>query len=183
MGLSPTSLTINRAYSRRLEQISSRNSADRSEVAHLRQFVDRARNFIEALDQRRRTLIRIGEYLIQHQSGFVVTGEYRHLKPLTRGKVAQALGLHESTVSRSTTDKFVQIPTGEVVSFDVFFRPAMRVQKMIEEILSVEEPGEALSDERIAQILEQRGIQVARRTVNKYRNRHKLLSSRLRRTA
>jgi RNA polymerase sigma-54 factor len=183
MGPSPSSLTINRAYRERLDKVASKNTADRNEVAHLRQFVDRARQFIEAIDQRKRTLIRIGEYLIQHQSGFVVTGEYQHLKSLTRGKVAQALGLHESTVSRSTTDKFVQIPTGEVVSFDVFFRPAMRVQKMIEEILSVEEPGEALSDERIAQILEQKGVQVARRTVNKYRNRHKLLSSRLRRSA
>lgn len=80
-------------------------------------------------------------------------------------------------------DKFVQIGTGEVVSFEIFFKPALRVQKMIEEILLHENPNSPLSDERIAQMLAEKGIVVARRTVNKYRDRTKLLSSRRRKSA
>jgi RNA polymerase sigma-54 factor len=80
-------------------------------------------------------------------------------------------------------EKFVQIANGEIVPFEVFFKPALRVQKMIEEILATENPRDPLSDERIAEILAERGVVVARRTVNKYRDRTKLLSSRKRRSA
>ena len=80
-------------------------------------------------------------------------------------------------------EKFVQISNGEIVPFEVFFKPALRVQKMIEEILATENPRDPLSDERIAEMLAERGVCVARRTVNKYRDRTKLLSSRKRRSA
>jgi len=80
-------------------------------------------------------------------------------------------------------DKYVQIASGEIVPFEVFFKPALRVQKMIEEILQHENPDNPLSDEAIARLLEKKGVTVARRTVNKYRDRTKLLSSRKRRSA
>lgn len=79
--------------------------------------------------------------------------------------------------------KFVQISNSEIISFDVFFKPALRVQKMIEEILANENPDNPLSDETIAKLLAQKGVVVARRTVNKYRDRTRLLSSRKRRSA
>jgi RNA polymerase sigma-54 factor len=135
------------------------------------------------LEQRRNTLQKIGEYLLDKQANFLNTGSYQFLQPLTRSRMAHDIGLHESTVSRATSDKFVQIPTGALVNFDVFFKPALRVQKMIEEILSTENPDNPLSDDRIAEILAHQGIQVARRTVNKYRDRTKFLSSRKRHTA
>ena len=97
--------------------------------------------------------------------------------------MAEDLGIHESTVSRATMDKFVQISNGEVIPFEVFFKPALRIQKMIEEILTHENPENPLSDDAIARLLAQKGVVVARRTVNKYRDRTKLLSSRKRRTA
>ena len=103
--------------------------------------------------------------------------------PLTRSQMAKDLGVHESTISRATSDKFVQIGNGEVISFDVFFKPALRVQKMIEDILALENPSDPMSDERIAEILAQKGVVIARRTVNKYRDKTKLLSSRKRRFA
>lgn len=154
-----------------------------AEQRHLSHYVQRAQGFLDGLEQRRRNLKSLGEALIRHQSGFVLTGDYAHLAPLTRAKLAKELGVHESTISRATADKFVQIATGEVIAFDVFFRAALRVQRMIEEILSTEDPSRPLSDERIAQILAERGVVVARRTVNKYRDRHKLPSSRRRRSA
>lgn len=154
-----------------------------AEKRHLGHFVQRARGFMDGLEQRRRTLKAIGEALLRHQAGFILTGEYMHLAPLTRAKLAEELDLHESTISRATSDKFVEIANGEIISFDVFFKPALRVQRMIEEILTMEDPDRPLSDERIAQILAEKGIQVARRTVSKYRDRHKLPSSRRRRSA
>lgn len=182
-GADPTSLSVNREYNRRFKELSQMERAPQDEKRHITAYVDRAKTFISSVEQRRKTLTAIGAYLTQCQPGFISTGSYRFLQPLTRAKVASELGIHESTVSRATMDKFVQINNGEIVSFDVFFKPALRVQKMIEEILATENPGSPLSDDRIAQMLADRGVEVARRTVNKYRDRNKQLSSRKRRSA
>lgn len=181
-GPSPVHLRVNPAYEKRRAELKKKRGLDPAESRHVNEFVERAQRFLDALTQRRQQLARIGKYLVEHQGGFVRTGEYRFLKPLTRSKVAADLGVHESTVSRATAGKFVQIVNGDTVSFDVFFKPALRIQKMIEEILESENPSSPLSDERIAQMLEEKGVSVARRTVNKYRDRTKLLSSRLRKS-
>lgn len=182
-GADPNSLSINRAYRVRFEQMRKGQNSPKEERRHVNEYVKRAANFIQCVHQRRLTLRRIGEYLLEHQSGFVTTGQYQFLKPLTRTQLARDLSVHESTISRATMGKFVQIGNGEVVPFDVFFKPALRVQKMIEDILATENPANPLSDEQIAAILKKKGVEVARRTVNKYRDRTKLLSSRKRRTA
>jgi len=181
-GPSPIHLRVNPAYEKRKREITGKRDTDPAERRHLDEFVDRAHRFLDALTQRRQQLARIGKHLVEEQGGFVRTGEYRFLVPLTRSQVAKSLGVHESTISRATAGKFVQIVNGDVVSFETFFKPALRIQKMIEEILESENPNSPLSDERIAQMLEEKGVSVARRTVNKYRDRTKLLSSRLRKT-
>jgi len=181
-GPNALSLRLDPAYSRRRKELSGKPWGD-AERRHVFEFSQRAEQFIEAISDRRRTLAQIGKHLIECQNGFVQTGEYRFLGSLTRTQVARDLGLHESTVSRATNGKFVQIATGDLVSFDIFFKPALRMQKMIEEILATENPDNPLSDERISQMLADRGFKVARRTVNKYRDQSKQLSSRLRRTA
>lgn len=173
-------LIVNREYRTRLRE---RRSHGPSERRHLSEYVERAQRFIGALRQREGTLLKIGAVLIERQTGFVSTGQYHFLQPLTRSELAQRACVHESTVSRATMNKFVQIATGEVVPFEVFFKPALRVQRMIEEILATENPGNPLSDQQIAKMLAERGVRVARRTVNKYRDRTRLLSSRRRRTA
>ena len=177
-GPDPSSLRVGRVYRRELAE--SATGDDRRHLAH---YVARAGDFISSLEQRRITLGRIGGYLVEHQMDFVVTGDYEYLAPLTRSAVAKALGMHESTVSRATQGKFVQVATGEVVAFEVFFKPALRVQKMIEGIVAHEDPTDPLSDERIAELLATKGVVVARRTVNKYRDRNRQLSSRRRRVA
>lgn len=182
-GSDPNSLTIERAYRKRYEELRVDERAPKDEKRHVDEYVKRAANFIQSIHQRRRTLRRIGEHLVQHQSGFVSTGRYEFLQPLTRSKVAADLGIHESTVSRATMGKFVQIGNGEVVSFEVFFKPALRIQRMIEEILLMENPNNPFSDEAIAALLKKKGVDVARRTVNKYRDKTKLLSSRKRKVA
>jgi RNA polymerase sigma-54 factor len=183
LGPDPTSLKVSRSYRRRLSELERLRSAPKDEKRHLSTQVQRAVDFIGCLEQRRITMRRIGAYLVEHQGSFATTGQYQFLMPLTRCKMAVDLGIHESTVSRATMDKFVQIATGEIVSFDVFFKPALRIQKMIEEILAMENPANPLSDETIAKMLAKKGVVVARRTVNKYRDRTKLLSSRKRRSA
>lgn len=183
LGPDPSSLKVSRSYNRRIRELDVRPSGNREERRHLASQVQRATDFISCVEQRRITMKRIGEYLVQHQTGFVSTGQYQFLQSLTRCKMAADLGLHESTVSRATMDKFVQIANDEIVPFEVFFKPALRVQKMIEEILATENPANPLSDETIAQMLAKKGVIVARRTVNKYRDRTKLLSSRKRRSA
>lgn len=176
-------LTISRAYRRRQEELRSMPRPPQGEKQHLGEYIDRASRFIEAIEQRHKTMRRIGQALLEHQPGFIATGEYRFLNSLTRTQLAEQLGVHESTVSRATLGKFAQLANGEVVSFEVFFKPALRVQKLIEEILAHENPNSPLSDERIAQMLAERGVKVARRTVNKYRDRSKQLSSRRRKSA
>ncbi len=182
-GADPNSLSINRTYRDRYESLRTASNVSRDERKHVQDYVKRAATFIQSVYQRRRTLRRIGEYLVEHQAGFVSTGQYQFLRSLTRTQMAKDLGIHESTVSRATMGKFVQISNGEVVSFDVFFKPALRIQKMIEDILALENPNSPLSDEQIAAMLKKKGVDVARRTVNKYRDRNKQLSSRKRRTA
>lgn len=183
LGPDPDSLKVSRAYNRRIKELEAMRNPPRDERRHLASQVQRASDFISCVEQRRRTMKRIGEYLVEHQTSFVSTGQYQFLMPLTRSRMASDLGIHESTVSRATMDKFVQIANGEIVPFEVFFKPALRIQKLIEEILSTENPSNPLSDETIAQMLAKKGVIVARRTVNKYRDRTKLLSSRKRRSA
>ncbi|MCW5937298.1 MAG: RNA polymerase factor sigma-54 [Fimbriimonadaceae bacterium] len=181
-GPTACSLRIDDAYASRYRLI-AKGRVPKEERGHIQEFVDRANRFIDAISQRHKTMLQIGRFFVEQQSGFVSTGDYKFLNPLTRVQLAAHLGLHESSVSRATNGKFVQIATGEILSFDVFFKPALRIQKMIEEILSTENPSCPFSDESIAQILHEKGVKVARRTVNKYRDKTKLLSSRHRRSA
>lgn len=183
LGPSPMSLRVSRGYLRRQTQLDGMRKAPKDEKRHIDEYVGRARMFKEALEQRRKLLGDMGKYLVLKQGGFVSTGDYQFLKSLTRSKLAKDLGVHESTISRATNGKFCMLANGEIVPFEVFFKPALRVQKMIEEILAVENPSNPFSDERIREMLADKGVQVARRTVNKYRTRTKMLSSRQRRSA
>lgn len=181
-GGDPADLRLNPLYKSRFD-IVRKDSKFEDEAAHLQEYVRRAERFLQSLSDRRRTIRRIGEYLIEHQSSFLSTGRYEFLQPLTRAKLAESMGVHESTVSRATANKFVQIATGDIVPFEAFFKPGLRIQKMIEEILENENPATPLSDDRIAEMLAKKGVHVARRTVNKYRDKTRMLNSRSRRSA
>jgi RNA polymerase sigma-54 factor len=183
LGPSPLSLRVSRTYLRRQHQLDTMRKPPKDEKRHVDEYVGRATFFKEALEQRRRLLGEMGRYLVLKQGGFISTGDYQFLKSLTRSKLARDLNVHESTISRATNGKFCQLPNGEIIAFEIFFKPALRVQKMIEEILTYENPSNPLSDERIREMLAEKGVHVARRTVNKYRSRTKMLSSRQRRSA
>ncbi len=180
-GPSPNEVHANREYLRHRRRLEADLRANGDERRHVEVHLERAERFVAALEGRRDTLRRLGEALLRTQGGFVTTGDVRFLRPLTRAALAAELGVHESTLSRATANKFVRIGTGETVPFSTFFTPALRVQRMIDEILSVENPASPMSDERIREALARQGVSIARRTVAKYRSKGRNLSSRDRR--
>jgi RNA polymerase sigma-54 factor len=156
-------------------------SLSEEERKHIVEYVERAELFIQHLKQRRRTLKQITRCIAEMQQGFLDTGSRAYLIPLTRTHIAETLGIHESTVSRATAKKYVQLPNEEVVPFDLFFNGSVSIKSEIEKIIAAEDPAHPVSDQRIVEILAERGISVARRTVVKYREGLKILSSTRRR--
>ncbi len=146
---------------------------------HIRQYVTRAHFFIACMRQRWETLSTIANALIEFQYDFLNKG-VRYLRPLTRGELADHIGLHESTVSRATANKFVLLPCGRTIPFDDFFDGSLAAKDVLRELIDAEDPAHPLSDEDLAALLNQRGLHLARRTVAKYREALGILPSRLR---
>jgi RNA polymerase sigma-54 factor len=149
------------------------------EKQHVRQYVGRAKFFIDNINRRRATIQRIAECLIERQRDYLVQG-VQHLVPLTRAEVGELIGMHESTVSRATAEKYVMIPSGEVVPFSHFFTASLGVKDQIKRMIEAEDPMHPLSDQEIADTLGNEGIALARRTVAKYRDELQILPARLR---
>lgn len=156
-----------------------RLSADHQK--HVLAYVDRANMFLKNLQQRRRTIQKITLALIENQQGFLETGQRSFLRPFTRTRLARQVDMHESTVSRALLYKYVQLPSQEVVSFDVFFENAVTIKGTIASLVEAEVPGCPLSDQALVDALAERGLAVARRTVVKYREEMRISASYLRR--
>jgi RNA polymerase sigma-54 factor len=132
-----------------------------------------------SLDQRARTILKVATEIVKRQDAFLVGG-VRHLKPLNLKTVAEAIGMHESTVSRVTANKFMLTPRG-MFELRFFFtasiaateggqaHSAVAVQDRIREMIAAEAPGGVLSDDAIVAALKAKGVDIARRTVAKYR--------------
>jgi RNA polymerase sigma-54 factor len=179
-------LRVSRAYDGALN-----DNANRQDDAAT--FIDEKRRYaewiIKTIEQRRRTMIKVMEAIVVEQREFFDRGAIA-LKPLTLQQVASAIGMHESTVSRVTRQKFVQTPRG-VFPLKYFFSAgldtdegdevaAKAVKLMIEEIVAAENPQRPLSDKMIADQLGARGLRIARRTVAKYREQLGILNARMR---
>ncbi len=150
-----------------------------NERAHIREHVTRTRFFIECLKQRWETLSVISKALIEFQYDFLDKG-VRYVRPLTRGELANHVGLHESTVSRATANKYALLPAGRTIPFDDFFDASLAAKDILRELISAENPAKPLSDEDLSALLGARGVPLARRTVAKYREALGILPSRLR---
>jgi len=175
-------LAINSRYKQAYQELKGGRGKGYSEDErkHIVEFVERADLFIRNLNQRRRTLRMITKAIVEYQQGYLETTSKAFLRPLTRTKLARALKMHESTVSRATSGKYVQLPSQEIVAFNLFFDGSVSVKDLIGDLIANEDHGSPLSDQAIAEILQQRGVAVARRTVVKYREAQKILSSRQR---
>lgn len=146
---------------------------------------------IKSIHQRQHTIYRIASEIVSVQTEFLDNG-ITYLKPLTMSDVAAAVGLHETTVSRAVAGKHMQTPQG-VFEMRYFFAPGLKTQDgnvvsnktvkdAIANLVASENPGSPLSDQEILQILTERGINIARRTVAKYRIALKIPPSHMRKT-
>lgn len=176
-------LSISPRYRMMYEEIKNggEKKYSKDDKKHISEFVERADLFLKNINQRRRTLRSITRAIVEYQQGYLETGSRAFARPLTRTKLAQTLSMHESTVSRATANKYVQLPSEEVIPFDFFFDGSVSVKDVIVDLISSEDKANPLSDQQIADILKERGLDVARRTVVKYREAEKILSSRQRR--
>jgi len=144
---------------------------------HIAEHVERVMCILEAISLRRKTLARVAAHLAEYQKDFLAHGA-QHLKPLRQKDVAAALGVHESTVCRAVASKYCKLPSGEVVSFDMFFDSALPIRNRISHIIAIS--AAPLSDSEITKKLAEQGVVIARRTVAKYREKLKVLPYQLR---
>ncbi len=140
-----------------------------------------------SLDQRARTILKVASEIVRQQDAFLLHG-IRQLKPLNLRAVADAIGMHESTVSRVTTNKYMMTPRG-VFELRFFFTAAIAsaeggdahsaeaVRDRIRELIEAEQPDDVLSDDAIVDMLKRNGVDIARRTVAKYREGMNIPSS------
>src|SRR5215208_7851965 len=144
---------------------------------------------IQAIEQRRQTMLKVMNYIVDRQRDFFEKG-VQHLKPLTLREVAEVINMHESTVSRVTNEKFVQTPRG-VLPLKFFFSSGLSttagedvsargIKDQIEKLVANEDPKNPLTDQAIVNILRESGVNIARRTVAKYRDQLGVLSARMR---
>jgi RNA polymerase sigma-54 factor len=152
------------------EMSAGKNGFSQADRAHIKEFVAKARTLIDALEFRKSTLRKVVDEILERQSAFFLDGP-RALKPMTRKELAATIGVHESTVCRATQDKTLRLPSGDVISFDVLFDSALPVKEMVRQLAA-----ERLSDGEIAKRLGEAGVQIARRTVAKYRGQLRVLA-------
>ena len=164
--------------------------SERDGITYLRDRVEKAQDFINALQQRRRTLTITMQTIIKMQRPFFESGDETLLRPMTLEDVAKRTGLHLSTVSRVSNSKWVQTPFG-IYPLRWFFTSAARlqggdevsvrnIQAALQEIVNAEDKSAPLSDDALARLLQERGYAVARRTVAKYREQLNIPVARLR---
>ena len=156
------------------------------DVSALRGLLDEARWLVRGIAMRNDTLLRTAQVLVERQQAFLDQGE-EAIAPLTLREVADAIGMHESTVSRITTGKYIQTPRG---TFELKRLFAVRlegadvsgaaVKAMVKRLIDAEPPHAPLADETIAGLLARQGVRIARRTVAKYRDQLDIAPARAR---
>jgi RNA polymerase sigma-54 factor len=153
------------------------------------QRLNSAQWMIQAIEQRRQTMLKVMHFIVDRQREFFEKG-IEFLRPLTLREVAEVINMHESTVSRVTNEKYVQTPRG-VLPLKFFFSSALStttgedasaraIKAQIGKLVAEEDAREPLTDQQIVQRLREKGVRIARRTVAKYRDQLRILSARMR---
>lgn len=167
-------LRVNPLYRKALQQV------DEELREEMRQDLERASLFVKCLQQRNHTMQRLMQRLVAWQKDFIIKGE-KHLRPLTRAQLAKELGVHESTISRAVANKAVQLPSGRIIPLSDFFDRSLSARIVLKELIMHET--KPLSDAELVKLMAQRGYEVARRTVAKYRAMEGILPANLRRVS
>jgi RNA polymerase sigma-54 factor len=156
---------------------------------YIREKIRAGKFLIKSLHQRQTTILNIAREIVRRQREFMEKG-VAHLKPLTMSQVAEVVGVHETTVSRAVSGKYMATPQG-IFEMKFFFTAGLQtetgdpisntsVKDMIADIFKSEDPAHPLSDDQVAKMLQQKGIHIARRTIAKYRAELGILPSNMR---
>ncbi|MFQ5869486.1 MAG: RNA polymerase sigma-54 factor [Candidatus Zixiibacteriota bacterium] len=178
-------LRVNTAYRELLRK--GKSSEDTKK--YIREKLEQARWLVNAINQRRTTMGRVMEAIVEQQGDFFESGP-EHLKPMTMESIAEKVGMNVATISRVASGKYVQTPRG-VFEIRYFFNSGMTtddgeeltkraIKRRLEEIIKNEDLRSPLSDQEIANLLKEEGLSIARRTVTKYREELKIMPARFR---
>ena len=174
---------VNSQYISEVSELDS----DKEAKAFISECMSNANWLVKALDQRARTILKVSTALVKKQQQFFEHG-VRFLKPLTLKDIAEEIDMHESTVSRVTNNKFLACPRG-MFELKYFFTSAISaadggdahsaesVKYRLKELIDAEDPKKILSDDKLVVMMKAEGIDIARRTVAKYREAMKIPSS------
>ena len=177
--------------SRHYKQLMESKETGRDVRSYVREKIRAGAFLIKSINQRQQTIRGIATELVKAQHEFLENG-ISHLRPLTMAEIADILGIHETTVSRAISNKYMQTPRG-VFEMKYFFTPGYKtadgtlisnktVKDSIAHLIEDEDPRKPLSDQAIANMLKEKGTKVARRTVAKYREELNILPSHLRKS-
>jgi RNA polymerase sigma-54 factor len=172
------------------ERGSKKDKRQKEAVLFIKQKIDSAKWFIDAIKQRQNTLLHTMNAIMNHQRNFFLTGDETELRPMILKDIAEKTGLDISTVSRVANSKFVQTEFG-TYRLKFFFSESLstesgeevstrEVKKILSDLIEAEEKKKPLSDELLTELLQQKGYNIARRTVAKYREQLNIPVARLR---
>ncbi len=175
---------VNRSY----YSLVSKTARNEKDKGYLLDCLQSANWLVKSLDQRARTILRVAEEIVRQQDAFLTHG-VQHLRPINLKTVADQIKMHESTVSRVTSNKYVSTPRG-IYELKYFFTSAIQsadgdaeahssesVRHRIKQLIDAEQASAILSDDKLVELLKSQGIEIARRTVAKYREGMRISSS------
>jgi len=186
-------LKISRAYRDMLEHYSKskdKNKAQKEAVVFVKQKLDAAQWFIDALTERQNTLMNTMTAILNYQYDYFLDGDETKLKPMVLKNIAEITGYDISTISRVSNSKYVQTPNG-TISLKFFFSEGVKtysgeeassreVKRILQDVISIEDKRHPLTDEELMHILKEKGYKMARRTVAKYRENMNIPVARMR---
>jgi RNA polymerase sigma-54 factor len=167
-------LQVNPLFKQAIQQ------ADPNSKDELKGDLEKASLFVKCLQQRNHTMERLLTRVVGLQREFILYGE-KFLKPVTRAQISKELEVHESTISRAVANKAVQLPNKKIIPLSSFFDRSLNIRTVLKEI--IEQEDEPFSDSELVELLSERGFDVARRTVAKYRSIEGILPAHLRKAA
>lgn len=185
-------LRVSKQYKEMLQGYSASKSDKQSKEAliFVRQKIDSAKWFIDAIKQRQNTLLITMKAILEHQEGYFLTGDETKLKPMILKDIAEMVNMDISTISRVANSKYVQTPYGTFL-LKTFFSESLstdsgeevstrEVKKILEDAIEAEDKRKPLTDEKLASLLKEKGYNIARRTVAKYREQLNIPVARMR---
>lgn len=184
-------LHLSKSFANMMKEYSSDKAKNREVITFVKQKMDTAKWFIDAIEQRRRTLLFTMEAIVDFQKKFFLTGDDANIRPMILKDIAEMVNLDISTVSRVANSKYVATPYGNYL-LKYFFSEAMQtdsgeevstreIKQILKDCIEAEDPSKPFPDDKLVDILKEKGYLIARRTIAKYREQLGIPVARLRR--